>query len=51
MVTGYLYYDDKWCLLQREIVAVLPKLIKLSPNVVKGVFDRIFTSCQGVYIQ
>ncbi|XP_065919796.1 symplekin-like isoform X2 [Dysidea avara] len=32
---------------KREVVAVLPKLIKLSPNVVKGVFDRIFTSCQG----
>ena len=28
---------------------MLPKLIKLSPNVVKGVFDRIFTSCQGVH--
>ena len=30
------------------MVAVLPKFIKLSPTLVKGVFDRLLVSYKGI---
>ncbi len=32
---------------QHEVIAALPKFIKLSPTMVKGVFDRLLVSYKG----
>lgn len=37
-------------LLQHEVIAALPKFIKLSPTLVKGVFDRLLVSYKGVFV-
>lgn len=38
-----------FCLLslQQEVISALPKFIKLSPSLVKGVFDRLLVSYKG----
>ena len=45
LVTGF-------CLLslQQEVISALPKFIKLSPGLVKGVFDRLLVSYKGMCI-
>ena len=37
-------------ILQHEVIAALPKFIKLSPTLVKGVFDRLLVSYKGVFM-
>ena len=32
---------------QQEVISALPSFIKLSPNLVKGVFDKLLISFKG----
>lgn len=34
---------------QQEVVAALPKFVKLSPTLVKGVLDRLLVSYKGEF--
>ena len=44
------YKESMFCLLslQQEVISALPKFIKLSPSLVKGVFDRLLVSYKGM---